>query len=32
MLNGIGVADELVQGGLVDELRRAVQSTSADPN
>jgi glycerol-3-phosphate acyltransferase PlsX len=31
MLNGIKVADEMVQGGLVDELRRAVQSTVADP-
>ncbi len=31
MFNGIKVADEMVQGGLVDELRRAVQSTVADP-
>jgi len=28
MLNGIRVADEMVQRGLVDELRRAVQSTA----
>jgi glycerol-3-phosphate acyltransferase PlsX len=31
MLNGIRVADEMVQGGLVAELRRAVQSTTPDP-
>ncbi len=31
MLNGIKVAEEMVQGGLVDALRRAVQSTAADP-
>jgi glycerol-3-phosphate acyltransferase PlsX len=31
MLNGIKVADEMVQGGLVDELRRAVQSSTPDP-
>jgi len=31
MLNGIKVADEMVQGGLVDELRRAVQSATSDP-
>ena len=31
MFNGIKVADEMVQGGLVDELRRAVQSTTTDP-
>jgi glycerol-3-phosphate acyltransferase PlsX len=30
MFNGINVADEMVQGGLVDELRRAVQSSAAD--
>jgi glycerol-3-phosphate acyltransferase PlsX len=31
MLNGIKVADEMVEGGLVDELRMAVQSTSSAP-
>ena len=31
MLNGIKVADEMVKGGLVEELRRAVQPTGADP-
>jgi phosphate acyltransferase len=31
MLNGIRVADELVTGGLVEELRRAVQPSVADP-
>jgi glycerol-3-phosphate acyltransferase PlsX len=31
MLNGIRVADELVAGGLVEELRRAVQPSVADP-
>jgi len=31
MLNGIKVADEMVQGGLLDELRRAVQPTGVDP-
>ena len=31
MLNGIRIADEMVQGGLVDELRSAVQSTTPDP-
>jgi glycerol-3-phosphate acyltransferase PlsX len=31
MFNGIKVADEMVRGGLVDELRRAVQSTTTDP-
>jgi len=30
MHNGIKVADEMVRGGLLDELRRAVQSTAAD--
>jgi phosphate acyltransferase len=31
MLNAIRIADEMVQGGLVDELRRAVQSSTPDP-
>jgi glycerol-3-phosphate acyltransferase PlsX len=31
MLNGIKVADEMVKGGLVDALRRAVQPSVADP-
>jgi glycerol-3-phosphate acyltransferase PlsX len=31
MLNGIRVAEEMVASGLVDELRRAVQSTTPDP-
>ena len=31
MFNGIKVADEMVQGGLVDELRQAVQSADAAP-
>jgi glycerol-3-phosphate acyltransferase PlsX len=31
MFNGIKVADELVQGGVVDELRRAVQAAPARP-
>jgi glycerol-3-phosphate acyltransferase PlsX len=31
MVNGIKVAAEMAEGGLVDELRRAVQSTTPDP-
>jgi glycerol-3-phosphate acyltransferase PlsX len=31
MFNGIKVADEMVQGGLVDELRRAVEPAAPDP-
>ena len=31
MLNGIEVAEEMVAGGIVDELRSAVQSTTPDP-
>ena len=31
MRNAIGVAEEMVAGGIVDELRSAVQSTTPDP-
>jgi phosphate acyltransferase len=31
MLNGIRVAEEMVAGGIVGELRRAVQATTSDP-